>query len=285
MNVLSIQSSVAYGHVGNSAAGFALQRLGHQAWQVATVQFSNHTGYDSWRGQVLSAAAVADVVRGVEERGAFADCAAVLSGYLGDAALGRVIVDAVARVRSANPAVLYCCDPVMGDSQRGFYVTPDVPAFLRAQAVPAADIITPNPFELEALTGHPARSLDSALAAAAAARALGPGLVLLTSLHRDEAADGGIEMLAAGGDGAWLVRTPMLALDPAPNGAGDLVAALFLAHYLETRDPGSALERAAAAIFAVLEATRQAGSREMQLVAAQDQLAAPPRRFEARRVA
>ncbi len=285
MNVLCIQSSVAYGHVGNSAAGFALQRLGHQAWQVATVQFSNHTGYDSWRGPVLPAAAVADVLRGVEDRGAFAVCDAVLSGYLGEAALGQVIVDAVVRVRSANPAVLYCCDPVMGDSERGFYVRPDVPAFLRAQAVPAADIITPNPFELEALTGHPVRSLETALAAAAAARALGPGLVLLTSLRRDEAADGGIEMLAAGGDGAWLVRTPMLALDPAPNGAGDLTAALFLAHYLETRDPGSALERVAAAIFAVLEATWQAGSREMQLIAAQDRLAAPQRRFAARRVA
>jgi len=285
MNVLSIQSSVAYGHVGNSAAGFALQRLGHQAWQVATVQFSNHTGYDSWRGPVLPAAAVADVVRGVEERGAFAVCDAVLSGYLGAAALGRVVVDAVARVRAANPAALYCCDPVMGDSDRGFYVPPEVPAFLRAHAVPAADIITPNPFELEALTGHPVHDLEQALAAAAAARALGPRLVLLTSLRRGAAADDGIEMLVAGGDGAWLVRTPMLAFEPAPNGAGDLAAALFLAHYLETRDPGAALERVAAAIFAVLEATWQAGSRELHLVAAQDRLAAAPQRFAARRVA
>jgi pyridoxine kinase len=285
MNILSIQSAVAYGHVGNSAAGFALQRLGHEVWRVDTVQFSNHTGYDTWRGPVLSANAVAEVLAGIAERGVLPACDGVLTGYIGEAALGRVILDAVARARAANPRVVYCCDPVIGDTGRGVYVRPGVAEFLRRRAVPAADIITPNPFELEHLTDRPARTLDEALAACAAARALGPRLVLLTSLRRADGPDDGIEMLLSAADGAWRVATPRLAMDPTPNGAGDLVAALFLARYLEGGDPVAALAQVAASIFAVFEATQAAGSRELLLVTAQHALVAPPRRFTAERVA
>jgi pyridoxine kinase len=285
MNILSIQSAVAYGHVGNSAAGFALQRLGHEVWRVDTVQFSNHTGYDTWRGPVLPAGAVAEVLAGIEELGAFPRCDGVLSGYIGEVALGQVILDAVARVRAANPRVLYCCDPVMGDVGRGVYVRAGVPAFLRERAVPAADIVTPNQFELEVLAERPVRTLDDGLAASAAVRALGPELVLLTSLRRADGPADGIEMLLAAGDGAWLVRTPVLPMDPAPNGAGDLIAALFLAHTLEAGDPVAALERAASAVFALLEATRRAGTRELRLIPSQHLLAAPPHRFGAERVA
>lgn len=282
LNILSIQSSVAYGHVGNSAAVFPLQRLGIEVWPVITVHFSNHTGYGAWRGPVLGPDDIADVLTGIEERGVLPTCNAVLSGYMGDAGLGRLIVDAAAKVKALNPQALYCCDPVMGDVGRGFFVRPGIPDFMRQTAVPAADIITPNLFELEFLTGHTVTSLDTALAAADAARALGPRLVLVTSLQRDDAAADTVEMLAVAPDGAWLVATPLL--DLSVNGAGDATAALFLAHYLKSGSAERALVKTAASVFAVMEATLAAGAREIQLIAAQDVLADPPDRFPARQL-
>ena len=284
MNILSIQSSVAYGHVGNSAAVFPLQRLGHTVWPVATVQFSNHPGYGQWRGPIFAANDVAAVVAGIAERGVFSRCDAVLSGYMGDAAIGTVILDAVAEVRKANPKALYCCDPVIGDVGRGVFVRPGIPKFIRDRSVPAADIITPNQFELEYLTGKACGTLDQTLAASAAARALGPSVALVTSLMRVDAAPDTIEMLADTREGAWLVATPRLKLDPMPNGAGDVAAALFLAAYLETRDVAKTLGDTAARIFAVFEATQRLGGRELALIPAQDQIAAPVRRFEVKKV-
>lgn len=283
MAVLSIQSHVAYGHVGNSAAAFPLQRLGFEVWRVNTVQFSNHTGYGAWRGQVFEAAEVAELIEGIAERGVLGDCQAVLSGYLGDAALGAVVLGAVARIKAANPDALYTCDPVMGDVGPGLYVRPDIPDFMRQQAVPAADIITPNQFELELLTGRKVSSRADAVAAARRALALGPKVVLVTSLQHDETAAEEIEMLAVTAEGAWRVATPFLAIDPAPNGAGDALAALFLAHYLKAGgNPGQAPEalgRAAAAIYAIVAETGRAGTRELQLIAAQEDFAAPANSF------
>jgi pyridoxine kinase len=280
--ILSIQSSVAYGHAGNSAAVFPLQRLGIEVWPVLTVHFSNHTGYDTVRGPVLPAAEVAEVIRGVEERGVLPGCDAVLSGYLGDTALGEVVLDAVARVKAANPAAVYCCDPVLGDADDGIFVAPGLPEFLRDRAVPLADIVTPNQFELEFLTGRTVATLADALAAAHALRAMGPETVLVTSLMRRDAQADAIEMLAVSGAGAWIVATPRLPL--APTGCGDLTAALFLAHLLPGGDPGLALGRTAGSVFAVMDATHRAGASELRIIAAQDALADPPERFAARRL-
>ena len=283
MNILSIQSSVAYGHVGNSAAVFPLQRLGFDVWPVITVHFSNHTGYGQWRGPVLEAGQIADVVTGIEERGVLPNCTAVLSGYLGDVSLGEVVLDSVDRVRRANADAIYCCDPVMGDVGRGFFVRPGIPELMRDRAVPIADIITPNQFELEYLTGTTIGTLDEALSAAQAARAMGPELVLVTSLLRADAPSDAIEMLAVDSQGAWLVATPHLPLSV--NGAGDTTAALFLANRLLGHNRGEALGRTAAAIFAVMEETSRQGAREIRLVASQEAIADPPTRFTAERVA
>lgn len=282
MNVLSIQSSVAYGHVGNSAAVFPLQRLGFSVWPVNTVLFSNHTGYGSWRGPVLAADDVAEVIRGIEDRGVLGECDAVLSGYVGDASLGGVVLDAVASVKAANPRAIYCCDPVMGDVGRGFFVREGIPGFLRDLAVPAADIITPNRFELEYLTGLSAATLDGALVASDRARELGPDLVLTTSLLLEDEPKEKIGMLAVSGEGAWLVETPLLPLSV--NGAGDATAALFLAHRLRTGDPAEALSKTASSIHAVLETTVRDRSREIRLVEAQNDIASPLDRFRARRL-
>lgn len=279
MNILSIQSHVAYGHVGNAAAAFPLQRMGFEVWRINTVQFSNHTGYGHWTGQVFEADHVHDLVLGIEARGALAACDAVLSGYLGDAALGEAILDAVARARKANPNALYLCDPVMGDFDTGLYVRDGIPDFIRDKAVPAADIITPNAFELQTLTGCEITSLEDALVAARRLQELGPKIVLITSLMYTDPAPDCIEMLLVNDQGAWQVTTPYLPIDPHPNGAGDTVAALFLGHILKGRPPEEAMGLSAAAIYGVMEATRAAGTRELRLIAAQDELIAPSQKF------
>ena len=282
MNILSVQSSVAFGHVGNSAAVFPLQRLGFEVWPVNTVALSNHPGYGAWRGQVSAAETVADLLAGIAERGVLPGCAAVLSGYLGTVETGVAILDTVAQIKAANPEAVYCCDPVIGDRDGGTYVRSGIAAFFRDRALARADIATPNHFELETLSGRRVESLDDALGAVDMLKQRGPRIVLVTSLERSDAAAGTSEMLVAENGAAWLVATPALPI--AVNGAGDAVAALFLGHYLLTRSTEQALAAAAAAIFAVIEATQSAGTRELQLIAAQDAFAAPHRRFVPRRV-
>jgi pyridoxine kinase len=277
VNILSIQSHVAYGHVGNAAAVFALQRLGHEVWPVHTVQFSNHTGYGGWRGRVFDAELVRDVVEGIAERGALARCDAVLSGYMGDAAIGQAILAAVARVRSANPDALYCCDPVIGDAGQGPFVRPGVADFMRHAAVPAATIVTPNHFELDFLAGATTRTLDQAIAAVDALHRLGPRIVMVTSLRTEETPAEALDLLASDGEGRWRVRTPRL--DVAANGAGDVIAALFLARYLANRSVPEALSLSAASVFGVLARQAETGARELPLIEAQDRLVSPDRRF------
>ncbi len=293
MNILSIQSHVAYGHVGNSAAVFPLQRLGFEVWPVHTVQFSNHAGYDGLTGQVFPAEHVREVVEGLAARGVLGSCDAVLSGYLGEVDMGAAVLEAVDRVKAANGDALYACDPVMGDgggdagggdAGGGLYVDPALPAFFREHALARAEIITPNVFEVELLTGTKVASLKDAVAAARQALALGPSVVLVTGLCHEATGAEEVELLAVTGADAWRLCTPLLACDPQPNGAGDLLAALYLGHYLRTREPARALEAAAAATFAVLARTQAAGARELQLIAAHDEIVAPTRRFAAEKV-
>lgn len=283
LHILSIQSWVAYGHVGNASAVFPLQRLGAEVWTINTVQFSNHTGYGHWTGQVFTGAQVRDLVDGIAARGVLRRCDAVLSGYMGDAAIGEAILHAVARVRAENPHAVYCCDPVIGDVAEGVYVRPGIEDFLRAQALPQADIATPNRFELERLTGLACQSLSQAKQAAAAlAGRLRPGglrCVLLTSLDTADTPADHLDLLVWEAGRAHLLRTPRLPI--AVNGAGDAIAALFLLHRLRTGDAVTALEEAGSAVFGVLRHTAEAGSREILTVAAQQEFVAPSRRFTA----
>jgi len=282
MKLISIQSHVAYGHVGNAAAVFPLQRIGVEVWPIHTVQFSNHTGYKTWSGRVFEADMIREVVDGLAQRGVLGECAGVLSGYVGSTETGAAILDAAALVKRANPSARYCCDPVIGDVGRGVYVREGVAEFMRARAVPAADIVTPNQFELDQLTGRKTRTLADALGAVEAMHAKGPRAVLVTSLHTDETPEDAIDLLASDESGRYRVRTPKLAM--AVNGAGDAIAALFFAHYLEAGSISEALSRAASAIFGVLEKTMKAGSREMLLVAAQDELVSPSQIFQSEKL-
>ena len=282
MRFLSIQSFVAYGHVGNSAATFPLQRLGHEVWPVLTVVFSNHTGYGEWRGPLLPPEDVRAVVTGIEERGVLSTCDAVLSGYLGGPGICEVVVDAVERVKKANPDATYTCDPVMGNATSGCFVDPAIPPIIREQLVPHADIITPNQFELGFLTDTEPESLEGTLSSADAAMAMGPPTVLVTSVLRPDRPDDTIEMLAVTRNGAWIVRTPRLPIKA--NGSGDLTAALFTAHLKATGSPAEALSATASSVYAVLAATLESGERELRIVAAQDAIAHPAREFEVEQV-
>ena len=280
VNILSIQSLVSYGHAGNSAAMFPLQRLGHDVWPVVTVHFSNHTGYGAARGPLLESDDIAEVIRGVEDRGALDRCDAVLSGYQGAEDVGAVVLDAVSNVKKRNPEAIYCCDPVMGDVGRGFFVRPGIPEFMRDKVVPAADVITPNQFELAFLAGTEPRTLDEVVDAAEAVRATGPGTVLVTSVLAEETPEDSLDMVAVSAEGAWLVRTPRLPINP--PGAGDLTSAVFLANVLAGHDLPTALARTASSVFAVMDATAEAEAREMRIIESQDALAEPAMQFEVR---
>lgn len=281
MSVLSIQSHVAYGYAGNRAAVFPLQRLGFDVWPINTVQFSNHMGYGGWNGDVFPADHIDRVFQGIAERGVLSECSAVLSGFLGDPDIGGIILNAAKTVKKWNPKALYCCDPVMGDYDRGATVHPGIPEFLRTRAVEMADILTPNQFEAEILSGVTIRSAEDAGRAAAVLHGKGPRLVLITSFKPDPEENGSISLFLSGPEGAWVLTTPELPIHPPLVGAGDLTAALFLGHYLKTGDARDALELMADSVYAVLERTVRDGCRELRLVQCQDCIAQPGRRFTA----
>ncbi|MEV8133771.1 pyridoxal kinase PdxY [Microbacterium aurantiacum] len=282
MKILSIQSAVAYGHVGNSAAVFPLQRIGVDVLPVYTVNFSNHTGYGAWRGPLIAPDDVAAVIEGIGDRGVFGDIDVVLSGYQGGEGIADVILDAVARVKEANPAAVYACDPVMGNAKSGCFVAPAIPVLLREKVVPAADIITPNQFELGFLTGTEPSDLASTLESADRVRAMGPRTVLVTSVERPDRPEGTIEMLAVTDDGAWLVRTPHIPMKA--NGSGDVTAALFTAHLTATGNAADALARTTSSVFDLLQNTFDSGERELRLIESQEAYAHPRMQFAVEQV-
>jgi len=278
MRILSIQSSVSYGHVGNSAAVFPLQRMGHEVMPVYTVVFSNHTGYGSWGGPLLTGDNVRDIVRGIDDRGGLNDVQLVLSGYQGGNDIGDAILDAVALVKQRNPEAIYACDPVLGSASSGCFVAPEVQSLIRDRVVPQADLITPNQFELGFITGTDPLTLEDTLASVDQVRARGPQTVLVTSVMRPDRPEGTIEMLAVDGDGAWIVQTPHLPFKA--NGSGDVTTALFATLLRESGDLAGSLARTAASVFELLENTINSGERELQLIESQEAYVHPKHAFE-----
>lgn len=282
LSILSIQSHVAYGHVGNSAAVFPLQRIGCEVWPINTVQFSNHTGYPDWRGRVFDAALIDDCVAGIAARGALARCDGVLSGYIGSPEIGAAVLRAYDAARDQNPAAVYCCDPVLGDVERGLYVRDGVAEFMRERAMPAATLLTPNHFELDALADRPSSDIAGARAALDGLHARGPKAILVTSLRLDDTPADALDMLVSENGALWRLRTPKAPITV--NGAGDVIAALFLAHWLRSRAAPEAIARAASSVYGLIEATARAQSRELAIVAAQEEFVRPSRLFVAERL-
>jgi len=283
MAVLSIQSHVVYGYAGNSAAVFPMQRLGHEVWAINTVDFSNHTGYGAYRGKVHEAELTAELVAGLEERGALKNCEAVLSGYLGDAASGKSIIGAVKKARKANPKALYCCDPVMGDTGRGFYVKEDIPKMFKEELVPLADIVCPNQFELEALTEIQIKSIEDAKKAINKLHSMGPDIVLVTSFKEK---DGELSMLASDRKNMYKTTTSELPIGQNAAGTGDMTTSVFLSRYLETGNLQKTLELCTASVFGILEACFKASGAqkdnmiELKIIEAQDELSSPSHSFK-----
>jgi pyridoxine kinase len=276
MNLLSFQSKVVLGHVGHSAATLLLQRLGHEVWAVDTVCFSNHPGYGRYGGRVTPAEEIAALAAGLEAIGAYAACAAVASGYLGSAANGAAMLEAVARVKRANPKAFYVCDPVMGDRNHGLYVSVELPRFFKEVALPKADLATPNAFELEELTGRPVRSLEEGVRAADELRALGPATVVVTGIEIERS----MATVAVSLEGAWAVKTPRLRYGA--FGTGDAFAALLLGRMLNGVPLPDALALAVGGMYALIEASQ--GEGELALISAQDQAVRPSRSWRARRL-
>lgn len=279
MKILSIQSAVAYGHVGNSAAVFPLQRLGHSVWPVHTVNFSNHTGYSVVRGPIIPADDVRSVIEGMEANGALADIDVVLTGYQGSAAITEVVLEALAKIRTNNPNVKYVADPVMGNLDRGVYVMDGIVPIMRDRVIHEASVITPNQFELGLLTGTSPRSHAETLEAIDAVRGLGPEAVLVTSVFPEDSDPGTVDLVVADATGAWAIRTPMLS--GKITGSGDVTSALFTAHYLESGNAKLALERTTSSIFDLIKNTKDAQSPELLLIDSQDLFVNPAMQFEA----
>jgi len=283
-HILSIQSHVASGYVGNRSAVFPLQRLGCEVSFINTVQFSNHTGYGKWTGEIFSATHIQDVIDGLWQNGTLENVDAILSGYQGSEALGKIIINTVKQLKIKKPDVIYCCDPVAGDVDRGIYVLPETAAFIKKHTIMAADIITPNQFELAYLTDKKIDSLQDTLDACRQLHQQGPKIILVTSLMRQENHHDSIEMLVSTGNKAWLTTTPRFIFNKSPSGSGDTTAAIFLAKYLQHHDVVVALEHTTAALYAIFKITHAMHSYELQLIRAQDEILAPKQRFIAEQV-
>lgn len=268
MSILSFQSAVVAGHVGNNASAFFLQRAGFPVWPVNTVMFSNHPAHGSHTGRVTPADEIRALIDGLDEHGLLAECAAVHSGYLGHAATGPVVLDAVRRVRAQNPDALFLCDPVIGDKGQ-IYVADGIADFFKSDGVARADVVTPNTFEAEYLTGTTVQSVDDALTAADRLHAKGPRVVVITGIETGE----GLATVCSGGGSAWQVAYPVV--DAPGYGAGDLFAGLLLGRLLQQAEPDTALAYAAAATHTAVRRAADRGSADLPLIEEQDAILHP----------
>jgi pyridoxine kinase len=283
MAILSIQSHVVFGYAGNTAAVFPLQRLGREVWAINTVEFSNHTGYGSWRGNVLGVDLVHELILGLEERNVLHRCDAVLSGYMGDPATGNAVIKSVKKVKTKNPNAIYCLDPVMGDVGRGFYVKPGIPEMFKNELVPLGDIVTPNQFELEVLTGITIHCMDDVIKAIKIIHEMGPSIVLVTSFREKP---GELGMIASDKTCLLKITTPELPLGNGIAGTGDMTTAIFLSRYLETGNLEKALSLCTSSVFGVLEESLkfkegENNVLELKIIDAQEQISNPKNIFKA----
>ena len=279
-NVLSIQSHVVFGHAGNSAAVFPMRRMGVNVWPLNTVQFSNHTQYGRWTGSVVDASELTRVIEGVGAIGVLPRCNAVLSGYLGAPDQAAAVVEIVRMVKAVNPKALYFCDPVMG-AATGCIVEPGIQEYLVTNMPEIADAMTPNHIELQKLTGRSIETVEEAVEACREIIARGPKVVLVKHLiDRNSRADA-FNMLAVTESQAWFAQRPLYPFARQPVGVGDLTSAVFLARTLLGDSVREAFEHTLAAVNAVVKTTYEAGRYELEIVAAQDEIAHPTERFPA----
>ena len=279
MNILSIQSHVSYGYVGNKAATFPLQAMGFDVWPVNTVQFSNHTGYGHWQGDICTAEQVRAVIQGLVSLDLAKQCNAILSGYIGDKEIGRVIVETVQRFQQANPKLIYLCDPVMATPNgKACFVKPDIPDFFRTQILSIANIITPNHFEAEYLYGKKINNLNELKQAAHFFHNQGILIVIITSLNLKEKTTSNSNKLIAflsSKQRQWYATISIPNISATINGSGDLFSALYLGHFLLTQNALTAFRLALNKTHQVIQATHAANRCELKIIGNDYKQAAP----------
>lgn len=273
-SVISIQSQVVHGHVGNSAAVFPMQVNGLLVAAVPTVLLSNNPHYDTLRGQVLDASLVADLLTGVEERGLVETSRYILSGYLGSAANGAVVADFVRRARQRNPMIEYICDPVMGDAHTGTFVPDTVVECITSSLAPMADILTPNLFEVSHLAGGMPHDFDDLHRAIQNTRRRDGARIVVTSCLFADTPPDCLENIVF--EPAGVTRLPSPRLPIVPAGTGDLFTGLLASSLSGGNDLVSSTRSAASAVTRVLQRTIASGTREMQLSVADLQVIGRP---------
>lgn len=264
--VISIASHVARGHVGNSVAVFALQRLGVEVWDVPTVLLPHHPGHGPGTRIVTPPDTFAALLADLSSNDRLSAVSGILSGYLGDPAHAEAIADLVDAARRANPDLVYCCDPVIGDAG-ALYVDAAIAGAIRERLIPRADLATPNAFELAWLSGQDGADAENA-ALIAMARRLGPTEVVITSAQ--PMMHGQAATLAITDAEALLAEAPAAAHPP--HGLGDLCAALLLARRLEGVPLPEGLRRAVASVHDLAIQTERQGRDEVPLAREQQRL-------------
>jgi pyridoxine kinase len=257
MSILSIQSHVTYGYVGNKAATFPLQSMGYDVWPVNTVQFSNHTGYGKWQGEIFSKEHIRNIVKGLEDIGVIDQCEAVLSGYMGSDEICFEVMDIVKYLKSKNEKLIYLCDPVIGNTH--CFVKPEVLEFFKNNL--RADIITPNQFEAETLSGIKIVDNTTLKQTADYFHSSGTKIVVITGLNFQNQ----FSIFASDGKNQILIPIKEYAFSIPVNGTGDLFSALFLGNYLKTKSIEVALQRSVYFMDKVLQNTLRSGGRELQV--------------------
>ncbi|GAA5112600.1 pyridoxal kinase PdxY [Orbus sasakiae] len=285
-NILSIQSHVVFGHAGNSAAEFPMRRLGVNVWPLNTVQFSNHTQYRQWTGTVMPASHLVEIADGISAIDELKNCDAVLSGYMGSPEQGNAIIDIVKKVKAVNPNAIYICDPVMGHPEKGCFVAPGVAEFLCNTALPISDMLSPNILELEELNGKQRiNNVDEAILACREICKRGPKVVLVKHLSRAGYQNDRFEMLLVTKDEAWHIHRPLVDFGVRqPVGVGDMTSGLLIANILKGKSLVEAFEHTTSAVYAVMLETLKRDKYELQLVAAQDEIANPSQWFKAKKI-
>lgn len=262
-SVISIQSQVVYGHVGNSAAVLPMQARGLNVAAVPTTLLSNHPGYETMRGRVLEPELVSDLLRGVEERGLISSSRYIVSGYLGSRANGEVVADFVTRARKINPDITYICDPVMGDTGLGVFVADPVVEFIIRQLVPLADLLTPNQFEVGLITGCEITSFDILQEKVRQIQALNNARLIATGCIFPDTPYGSLENVVFENGGETrltTVRVPIV-----PVGTGDLFTGLLTANLAYGSTLTEAARNAASTVLKVVGRTAAQSEQEMQL--------------------
>ncbi len=261
MAILSIQSHVTYGYVGNKAAVFPLQSMGYDVWPVNTVQFSNHTGYPSWTGDIYTGDSIKAIIQGLEKNNFLPECQAILSGYMGSADICNSVYDSVRKIKALNPKVIYLCDPVIGNNS--CFVKPEVLDFFKTQL--HADIITPNQFEAETLSDLKIEDVASLRKAISYFHNKNIKTVVVTGNKLKEYPS---DLVSAVSDGThcYLVKNKEFSFKVPPNGNGDLLSSLFLGQFLKSGSVSDSLAFAVHYLHLVLQNTLDKGTRELQVL-------------------